>query len=414
MAATRQTEILQPASAWINTTNGPRQVADLVGTEFCHRGIGAVENHSDGFVPVGHRLALIVETRAGIDLAVQPNQTLLREVTARQKAGGGYNIDREWAAASSLAVGQTLSLERFARPSGLIDPQEAALGFLLGQMVGDGGYNPETTSGYVRFWGEHAQFQAERAAAAVRSFLDVDGRFKGPTYNAAQSTWQVATRALDRLAHGLIEPGTKTALPAIEKQSRDFVRGYLRGFFNTDGSPQGTPKKGYSVRLSQVDLSKLQAVQRMLLRLGIDASIYKNRYEASEKLMPDGKGGKKLYSTQPLHELTISRSSIMTFRRIINFGHPDKSMRLAEMTDNRKRAFYRSKFTTEVLSITQAQDVEMFACCIDPSEVIAMNGLIFGSRVSGTPHWLPGHPEARLQRAPGFRPKADRSDLRLF
>ena len=65
----------------------------------------------------------------------------------------------------------------------------------------------------------------------------------------------------------------------------------LRGLFDADGSVQGTQAKGISVRLSQSDLALLEAVQRMLLRFGIAATIYRDRRPAGRRPMPDGKGG---------------------------------------------------------------------------------------------------------------------------
>ena len=53
-----------------------------------------------------------------------------------------------------------------------------------------------------------------------------------------------------------------------------------------------------SVRLAQSDLPRLQAVQRMLLRLGIASSIYTERRPASLRNLPDGKGGRADYATQ--------------------------------------------------------------------------------------------------------------------
>jgi len=73
------------------------------------------------------------------------------------------------------------------------------------------------------------------------------------------------------------QPKDKTLTPAMEKTSSGFHSGLLRGLFDSDGSVQGTQAKGISVRLSQNDLGMLEAVQRMLLRLGIAATIYRDR-----------------------------------------------------------------------------------------------------------------------------------------
>ena len=74
----------------------------------------------------------------------------------------------------------------------------------------------------------------------------------------------------------------------MERGSSDFYRGFLRGFFDTDGIVQGSQQKGVSVRLAQSDLPRLQAVQRMLLRLGIASTLYRNRARPALASLPDG------------------------------------------------------------------------------------------------------------------------------
>ena len=55
----------------------------------------------------------------------------------------------------------------------------------------------------------------------------------------------------------------------------------------------------------------------MLARLGIQSTIYQNRKASGYKPMPDGKGGKKEYFCQTLHELSISNNNIILFYEII-------------------------------------------------------------------------------------------------
>ncbi|MGR6747869.1 LAGLIDADG family homing endonuclease, partial [Aeromonas veronii] len=76
--------------------------------------------------------------------------------------------------------------------------------------------------------------------------------------------------------------------PAMEATSSDFHRGLLRGLFDADGSVQGAQDKGVSVRLTQADVEQLQAVQRMLARLGIASTIYRHHHPAGLQRLPDG------------------------------------------------------------------------------------------------------------------------------
>ena len=109
--------------------------------------------------------------------------------------------------------------------------------------------------------------------------------------------YRLATLALKVLAHAHgMAPGRKAISAAMERRSSAFQAAFLRGFFDADGSVEGSQEKGASVRLSQSDLARLEAVQRMLLRLGIASTLYRNRRAEGESILPDGKGGMKAYA----------------------------------------------------------------------------------------------------------------------
>src|SRR5256885_14756543 len=99
----------------------------------------------------------------------------------------------------------------------------------------------------------------------------------------------------------------------MERASSGFCRGFLRGFFDTDGCVQGHQEKGVSVRLAQSDFGRLQAVQRMLLRLGIVSRIYRDRRAQGSAISPDGKAGMRAFPTPPQHELAISSAGTEKF-----------------------------------------------------------------------------------------------------
>src|SRR5207245_6730550 len=90
--------------------------------------------------------------------------------------------------------------------------------------------------------------------------------------------FRMSLGALKTLALALgMRPGHKAITPEIERCSSNFYRGFLRGLFDADGCVLGTQAKGISVRLAQASEPTLQAVQRMLARLGIASRIYRNR-----------------------------------------------------------------------------------------------------------------------------------------
>jgi ribonucleoside-diphosphate reductase alpha chain len=145
--------------------------------------------------------------------------------------------------------------------------------------------------------------------------------------------------------------GDKAITPAFEKASSDAYRGFLRGFFDADGSVQGNQAKGVSVRLAQSDIARLEAVQRMLLRLGIASRIYRDRRVAGSSMLPDGKGGMREYATQAQHELVIAGESLARFNELIGFADSDKAARLRALLGGYRRTLNRERFVATVTAV---------------------------------------------------------------
>src|SRR5699024_8607577 len=125
-----------------------------------------------------------------------------------------------------------------------------------------------------------------------------------------------------------MQPGDKDITPALEKAASAAYCGFLRGVFDADGSVQGSQAKGVSVRLAQSDMDRLEAVQRMLLRLGITSHIYRERRSAGTSVLPDGRGGQRAYATKAQHELVVAGESLLRFAERIGFSDSSKAARL--------------------------------------------------------------------------------------
>jgi ribonucleoside-diphosphate reductase alpha chain len=149
-----------------------------------------------------------------------------------------------------------------------------------------------------------------------------------------------------------VTKGHKTITPDMERTSSEFHRGLLRGLFDADGSVQGSQAKGCSVRLSQSDEKLLEAAQRMLLRLGIASTLYRNRREAGTSALPDGRGGTAEYATRAQHELIVSGDNLVEFAAQVGFSDTDKAMRLAASLRGYKRRLNRERFTATVQGVT--------------------------------------------------------------
>lgn len=111
------------------------------------------------------------------------------------------------------------------------------------------------------------------------------------------------------------------------------------------------------MRLAQSDLPRLEAVQRMLLRLGVASTLYTDRRNKTSALLPDGKGGHKTYDIQPQHELCISRENLQQFMQQVGFANTDKRQRLEQSLAGYNRALNRERFVARVTSV-EADGVE--------------------------------------------------------
>src|SRR5262249_20402585 len=130
--------------------------------------------------------------------------------------------------------------------------------------------------------------------------------------------------------HGMA-PRAKAITEQMERRSSAFHEALLRGLFDTDGSVQGSQEKGVSIRLAQSDIRTLDAAQRMLLRLGIASTIYKQRRPAGARELPDGRGGKKLYQVRAQHELAVTGDNLVVYAERIGFSDTEKSARLSNL-----------------------------------------------------------------------------------
>ncbi len=360
------------ADTWVQTDKGPRQVHELVDTPFNALVNGKAYPSKKGFWKTGNKPVFKVETNRGYSLRITDNHELLVETVRKQAASGEMVGTTVWKELKDIRVGDKLVLQNHRPQEHDLDYLEFEQGWLLGEMVGDGGYNPEKYAGYVRFWGDSKE---EMGSVAEKIVSPMSKRGIRATSNVNNGTVQVMSKSLTTLADGLIAPKTKDILPALEKKSASFVRGFIRGFFDADGSVQGNTQKGRSIRLGQSNIPKLEAVQRMLLRLGIASTVYKNRQPERDTLLPDGKGGLKSYRTKAAHELVISRDNIPVFADLIGFNEPEKAEKLATLVEAPVRGHYKDAFTTRVTAIEPDGVEDVYDCTVEEVHCFDANGI---------------------------------------
>jgi ribonucleoside-diphosphate reductase alpha chain len=335
------------ADTWVMTDQGARRVCDLIDKPFVAIVDGkSYPTESQGFFFTGTKPVFRLKTTEGHSLRLTSDHQVLRVSKLTR-----HVRETEWVKAGELKANDQIVLNDHRALAAWNGVHTEAEGYLIGLLIGDG--TLKNDKAVLSVWDANAlkvangndiqpssgianvMRTAEQAARTLPHRSDFNGWQKSVT---GRGEYRLATGALRTLALKLgLTPGNKRFTPAMESSSSDFYRGVLRGMFDADGSVQGAQDKGISVRLTQIDLGNLQATQRMLQRLGIIATLYRNRRPAGPKTLPDGKGGSKEYDCQTLHELIISGENIVRFASLIGFADSDKMDKLNSLLSQYQR-----------------------------------------------------------------------------
>ena len=368
------------ADTWVHTGDGPRQVRDLVGRRFRARVDGRdVETGPSGFFPTGRKPVLAVRTREGHCLRLTADHRVL---TAGSRTR--HRIGKAWKPAGDLAMGDMIVLHDHRTAPSWPGPYSQEQGYLIGLLVGDGTLKADKA--VLSVWKRRAAGNGDAApdgtdgvmAAALAAAKTLPHRadFAGWSPVTGRSEHRLSLAAVKALALDLgVAPGSKVLTPRIEAASSDFTIGFLRGFFDADGSVQGVQEKGVSIHLAQSDLKRLRVVQRMLARLGIIATIYADRRPAQTRSLPDGKGGHRSYRTGAQHELVIANENVGRFAALIGFADTEKQAKLDFVLGNYKRRPNRERFLAVVDTVEQAGEEEVFDVQVPGVNAFDANGL---------------------------------------
>jgi ribonucleotide reductase class II len=362
------------ADTWIHTGEGPRQVKDLIAVQHSTYVNGELFSTTpQGFFFTGTKPVVKLRTKEGYSLRLTENHQLLK-VTAQTQ----YKQYSEWVAVSELKPGDRVLIHNHR---GLLpwDGEGTEVeGWLIGSLVGDGCFssNPANYSyqAHLRYWGDNQVEMKEYALALVKKTIPGSSKLIG-IYHSQNKYFQVSSAGLAKLAGKFgITIKNKVITPEVEQASYDFYRGFLRGLFDADGSVQGTQIKGISIRLAQSNLPLLEAVQRMLLRLGIASCIYKNRRVEGIRMMPDSKRELAEYFCKTQHELVIANENINVFQELIGFQDPSKAGRLQSLLSGYKRNFNRERFAVTVSSIEPDGEEAVYDCTVPGPARFDANG----------------------------------------
>ncbi|WP_442970389.1 LAGLIDADG family homing endonuclease [Roseovarius sp. E0-M6] len=364
------------AGTWVATEEGARQVRDLIGLPFRAVVDGkAYDSGPEGFFATGVKPVLRLATTCGRSLRLTADHRV-RKVTEKTR----WRLESDWVAAGDLRPGDEVMLHDHRRADATTKPEDER-GYLLGLLIGDGVIRADKT--LISVWPKAACGNGTLLASPVMEHVETLLRdlphradFAGWQEIPGRGEYRIGTAALTTLAQAYgLRQGHKTLTAEIEAASPGFCAAVLRGVFDADGSVQGSQEKGVSVRLAQSDASLLQAAQRMLARLGIQSSLYRDRRAAGESTLPDGKGGQRAYPVRAQHELAISGDNLPVYADKVGFADPEKARRLQAALSGYRRALNRERFTAVVADVAKDGEAEVFDVSVPGVNAFDANGL---------------------------------------
>jgi ribonucleoside-diphosphate reductase alpha chain len=261
------------------------------------------------------------------------------------------------------------------------------LGQLLGSLTGDGHFTNRgkgKEAAVVNLWGADRAI-ADSVVAYVNSLI---AGFAERPRNYCVSAVAVPERNLVMirsviLARVLAQYGftaeTKLKIPEIVwRGNEECVKGYLRGLFQTDGTVQCDDKNACcTIRLASSQQSLLKDVQMLLANFGIFCRILKRR-AAGDRLLPDGKGGSRLYSCQADYELIIGSESRDYFMEKIGFLTDEKNDKYCAWARERRNARLE-KFLSPVAAIEYVGREAVFDTTQPDKNNLIFNGVVTGN-----------------------------------
>lgn len=378
----RATNPCVTADTWVQTEHGARQVSSLLGQQINVLVDGKLhQSGKQGFFKTATKKVVKLITKEGFSLRLTEDHQV-RKVSSQ----GRYKQETQWCSASDLTTGDQVLLNNHQASNSWQGLYSENQGYLIGLLIGDGTLKQDKAVLSVWKNAQAANASFDSLNAGVNAIMDkvlvasqeftTRSDFKGWSEIADRNEYRLSFAGLKYFAEELgLSAGNKAITAKMEEASSDFYKGFLQGFFDADGSVQGTQEKGVSVRLAQSDLPRLEAVQRMFLRLGIKASIYRKRRPAGIKQLPNGKGGSADYQIKAQHELVISGENLVTFQKLINFTDVTKSLKLKSALSSYKRNLNRERFTATIEAIVADGTEDVFDIQVPGINTFDANGL---------------------------------------
>jgi ribonucleoside-diphosphate reductase alpha chain len=261
------------------------------------------------------------------------------------------------------------------------------LGQLLGLITGDGHFTnrgKHQEAAVVNLWGTDRSL-ADGVVTYVNSliagFAERPRNYQVssvavPDRNMVMIRSVILTRVLAN--YGFTAEAKRKVPEIIWRGNEECVKGYLRGLFQADGTVQRNDKNVHcTIRLASSQPSLLKDVQMLLINFGIFCRVLKRR-AAGQRLMSDGKGGKRLYDCQADYELIIGSESRDYFMEKIGFLTEEKNTKYRAWKLQQKSTRCE-KFVSRITTIEHVGREAVFDTTQPDRNNLIFNGIVTGN-----------------------------------
>ena len=249
---------------------------------------------------------------------IQHTITDYHEILTVDKSGNHRKV-----ALKDLKVGDRVVVQQNKGLFGIEDNYDLA--YLLGWYQADGTQHEDNV--FIDIW----ENSFDKLDEIQETFNRVYEKYGGNTYRIKNQFGETnATRHIEtpKFADAHVRKGSqpkkRLGTKLFTKNNLGFKKGivpdwiwrsnertqwrYLQSLLEGDGTVYMNTKsgKGDPIQLcySSVDLEFIRQLQKLMLNLGLKATIYKG-CKAGQRLFPDGKGGSKLYNTKQSYKLAV-------------------------------------------------------------------------------------------------------------
>ena len=371
----------------VPTQKGMMTIRELYkeGTENLVVGREKIETASEMYLPRPNAEMVNIITREGYTHKVTPDHKVWVE-----------NVG--WREAQHLQFGDQIAIQQFAGLWGDGDYIDEA--FLTGLIAGDGTFTTgNQTNVHIDIWGATVDYKEkiERTVSRVIEKYESDfdynnltGGYHTATYApSVKPTFKICKQKYSdvgkyRLSSSILckilaklgfTKETKLQVPEfVWKGNRQTASRYLEGLYLADATVQGTHMGVTTASLASTHKSLLHDLQILWANFGVKASINQMR-DHVQQLLPDGKGGQKLFDCKPLYRLLVtSIQGCKVVNEVTRIGYYRKH---ADFLKNLSKLGYQQKMYATFKCLEKLSNEDAYCLIVDSEEHSwTVNGMI--------------------------------------